>query len=152
MKDLRDWLPSTPRARSTARISGLQKYKESPVFRQELNDQDIINANHHPPGDSQPLSEKHSSTTSSKMKFTIAALTLLPAVLALPSGETHAVRPLMRDMTPRATFNEAEGKPPTHLPSAITRQIPLASPFSFIPRLPTASPRLPHKTLSLPRL
>ena len=46
------------------------------------------------------------------MKFTITtitALTLLTSALALPSGETREVRPLMRDMTPRATFNEAEG-------------------------------------------
>ncbi|KAG7284448.1 hypothetical protein NEMBOFW57_010821 [Staphylotrichum longicolle] len=44
------------------------------------------------------------------MKFTAAVLTtiLVPA-LALPSAEvTRDVRPLMRDMTPRATFNEAE--------------------------------------------
>jgi hypothetical protein len=50
------------------------------------------------------------------MKFTAAtltALTLLTPVLALPSGDaptTPALRPHERDMTPRATFNEAEGK------------------------------------------
>ncbi|KAK4038539.1 hypothetical protein C8A01DRAFT_47866 [Parachaetomium inaequale] len=45
------------------------------------------------------------------MRFTtatITALTLLAPALALPSGETREFRPLMRDMTPRATFNEAE--------------------------------------------
>jgi hypothetical protein len=45
------------------------------------------------------------------MKFTATVLTtLLVPALALPSAEiTRDVRPLMRDMTPRATFNEAEG-------------------------------------------
>lgn len=59
------------------------------------------------------------------MQFTataLAALTLLTPALAFPSGETpstRALRPLERDMTPRHTFNEAEGKlSPTDWPSS----------------------------------
>ncbi len=49
------------------------------------------------------------------MKITLTALTLLAPALALPSSEIHEDRPLMRGMTPRATFNEAEGRHPSLL-------------------------------------
>ncbi len=78
------------------------------------------------------------------MKFTAAALTtltLLTPVLAIPA-EVREVRPLMRDMTPRATFNEAEGVSPFPL---------LSSPF--LPQLPNkTNPRtsssFPHSVFS----
>ncbi len=45
------------------------------------------------------------------MQFTaITALAILAPVLALPSGDAPEVRALVPDMTPRAAFNEAEGK------------------------------------------
>ena len=44
----------------------------------------------------------------------LAILTLFTPALAAPSGETSL---LTRDMTPRGTFNEAEGEPSTNLVS-----------------------------------
>ena len=52
-----------------------------------------------------------------KMKITLTTLALLAPALALPSSEIHNVHPLMRGMTPRATFNEAEGKCPSFVQS-----------------------------------
>ncbi len=50
------------------------------------------------------------------MKITLTTLTLLAPALALPSSDIHETRPLTRGMSPRATFNEAEGKHPSLLP------------------------------------
>jgi hypothetical protein len=82
------------------------------------------------------------------MKFTAAtltALTLLTPVLALPSGDaptTRALRPLERDMTPRATFNEAEGKSPRTL-----TQLSKGCLLTWLISLLLRPPRLQHPEL-----
>ncbi len=48
-----------------------------------------------------------------KMKINLTTIALLTPALALPSSKIHEVRPLMRGMIPRATFNEAEGRYPS---------------------------------------